>query len=198
MSDDFKSFPKKLSLETSRILLQPLQEKDIEYFSPLVKDKKMWAYFSKDLSIQNELESWIGEALTGRLLGNRIPFTIIDKKTNKICGSTSHGKISFYDKRLEIGWSWLGKEFMGTGINRNAKFALLRYAFETMKFERVEIATDNLNERANAALEKIGAIKEGVLRSRKLVHSGRRDSAYYSILLIEWESVKEKFFKGFN
>jgi RimJ/RimL family protein N-acetyltransferase len=139
--------------------------------------------------------NWIGEALAGRRAFNRMPFLIIDKDNNQICGSTSYGNISFYDKRIEIGWSWLGIDFMGTGVNRNAKFALLSHAFEAMQMERVEVKTDYLNERARAALLKIGMYEEGVLRSHMQMHSNRRrDTVYYSIIRDEWLAVKKRFF----
>jgi RimJ/RimL family protein N-acetyltransferase len=125
-----------------------------------------------------------------------MPFTVIDKDTKEICGSTSYLNFSWYDSRLEIGSTWLGKEFMGMGVNRPAKFALLSYAFEVMKIERVEIKTDNNNERSKAALLKVGMIPEGILRSHMKVHggTGRRDSLYFSILRSEWQERKKAFF----
>ena len=82
--------------------------------------------------------------------GKRMPFTIIDRDTKEICGSMSYGNISFIDQRVEIGWSWLGTDYIGMGVNMPVKFALLSYAFEVMKMERVEAKTDFLNERAKA------------------------------------------------
>ena len=124
-----------------------------------------------------------------------MPFVIIEKDNNTICGCTSFGNISFYDKRIEIGWTWLGTPFMGTGINHHAKFVLLSYAFDALRFERMEIKTDNLNERAKKALVHIGATDEGVLRSHMLMpHGRRRDTIYYSIFKNEWETVKMLYF----
>ena len=141
------------------------------------------------------MQQWIEEALMERSQQKRMPFTIIDKDTKTICGSTSYGNISFFDKRIEIGWTWIGTEYMGTGINHHAKFALLSFAFEALKMERVEIKTDNLNERAKTALIKIGMKPEGVLRSHMQMHSNRRrDSVYYGMLKGEWETVKSLFF----
>lgn len=155
----------------------------------------MWKYFTAALDDEAQLLLWINEALYERASGKRIPFTITDKGTGVPCGSTSFGNISFYDKRIEIGWSWLGAQYAGSGINRHCKYLLLQYAFETMQFERVEIKTDVLNERARQALRKIGAVEEGVLRSHmQMPANRRRDSIYYSILRSEWKEVKEKFF----
>lgn len=190
-----KTFPSTFILETPRVVLRLLDADDFNDLSTIAKDKSIWAFFTKDLSDDSELRQWIEDALREREQGKRMPLTVIDKDTKTICGSTSLGNISFYDKRVEIGWSWLGTEYIGTGINRHAKFALLSFAFEAMKFERVEVKTDNLNERAKRALLKIGMKPEGILRSHMQMHSNRRrDSIYYSILKNEWEDVKLRFF----
>ncbi len=190
-----KFFPDHFTLETPRVLLRLLKEEDISSLLPLTKNADIWKYFTFNLEEEDELKRWISDALTARASFNRMPFLIIDKHSNEICGSTSFGNISFFDKRIEIGWSWLGVDFMGTGINRHAKFALLSHAFEAMQLERVEIKTDYLNERARAALLKIGMYAEGVLRSHMQMHSNRRrDTIYYSILKEEWPVVKKRFF----
>lgn len=188
-------FPASFVLETPRVQLRLLQPEDFDAFLPITQSKDTWKYFTKDLSDEHELQSWIYVALQERAQHKRMPFTVIDVDTHEIVGSTSFGNISFYDKRVEIGWSWLGPQFLGTGVNRHAKFALLSYAFEVMKMERVEVKTDNLNERAKAALLKVGMIPEGVLRSHMQMHSNRRrDSIYFSIIRNEWEERKWQFF----
>lgn len=188
-------FPDGFTLETPRVLLRLLKEEDFDAFLPLTRSKDTWKHFPQDLYDEQELRKWVSAALSERAASLRVPFTVIDKDTGEICGSTSYGNISLYDQRLEIGWSWLGPEFTGTGVNRNAKFALLSYAFEVMKMERVEVKTDILNERAKAALIKVGMIPEGVLRSHTLMHSGRRrDTLYFSIIKNEWPERKQAFF----
>lgn len=190
-----KFFPHDFSLETLRVIIQPLKAEDFETFLPLTKSPETWDYFNKDLSSETELKNWIDDALKEKADGRRMPFTIIDRDTKKICGSTSYGNISFYDKRIEIGWSWLGPEYIGMGVNKPVKFALLSYAFEVMKMERVEAKTDVLNDRAKAGLLKVGMIPEAVLRSHMLMHSGRRrDTIYFSILRNEWPERKPAFF----
>lgn len=190
-----KCFPDNFTLETNRVLLRLLKEDDVELLSPLTKNPDIWKYFTFDLSSREELIKWIKLALQARSECVRTAFLIIDKHDGAVCGSTSYGNISFYDKRLEIGWSWLGTAFMSTGVNRNAKFVLLSHAFEALKMERVEVKTDVLNERAKAGLLKIGMYEEGVLRSHMQMHSNRRrDSVYYSIKRPEWPAVKAKFF----
>jgi len=196
MKTDYQRFfPDNFTLETPRVLLRLVTPEDYETFLPLTKDKETWKYFTKDLSDEQELKNWMQQLFKEREQESRMPFTVIDKHSNEVCGSTSYLNFSFYDKRLEIGHTWLGPSFIGTGINRAAKFALLSFAFEVMKMERVEIKTDNLNERAKAALLKVGMKPEGVFRSHMLMHGGRRrDSIYYSIIRSEWEERKTHFF----
>lgn len=190
-----KFFPEDFVIETLRVIIRPLKENDFESFLPLTKNAETWKHFTKDLSSEAELKVWVDDAMKEKTEGKRMPFTIIDRDTKQICGSTSYGNISFYDKRLEIGWSWLGPEYIGMGVNKPVKFALLSYAFEVMKMERVEAKTDFLNERAKAGLLKVGMIPEGVLRSHMLMPSGRRrDSIYFSILKDEWPERKQLFF----
>lgn len=185
-----------LVLETDKVLLRPLQHLDIASFSPITTDASVWKYFTLLLDDAAQLQRWVEMALAEREEGKRIPFTIIEKTSGAVCGSTSLGSISYFDKRIEIGWSWLAKQYQGTGINFHAKFSLLSYAFEILEFERVEIKTDNLNERAKQGLRKIGAKEEGVLRSHmQMPLNRRRDSVYFSILKNEWPGVRNAIFK---
>ena len=188
--------PQSLKLETDKVMLRPLQQEDISFFARIANEASLWKYFTFLLNNSAELQRWVETALKEREEGKRIPFTIIDKANGDVCGSTSLGSISYYDKRIEIGWSWLGKHFQGTGINFNAKFCMLSYAFDVLNWERVEIKTDNLNERAKQGLRKIGAKEEGVLRSHmKMPFNRRRDSVYFSILKDEWPAIKNSIFK---
>jgi N-acetyltransferase len=190
-----KSFPDHFTLETPRVLLRLLKEDDFDSLKSLTKDHDIWTYFTYDLYSDEELKKWIADALASRNAYTRMPFVVIDKDSNEICGSTSYGNISFYDKRIEIGWSWLGVQHMGTGVNRNAKFALISHAFEALGMERVEIKTDYLNQRARKALLKVGMYEEGVLRSHmQMFNNRRRDTIYYSIIRDEWPEVKKRFF----
>jgi RimJ/RimL family protein N-acetyltransferase len=189
------NFSDNIVLENNSILLRPLIPEDEEGFGKIAFDPIIWKYTVTKAMNSNGLKEYINSALEERKRNFRYPFTIVDKTSGKIAGSTSYGSISMKDKRLEIGWTWLGKEFRGTGINRQCKLLLLQYAFEHLKFERVEFKTDLLNNAARRALEKIGAKEEGILRSHTLMHDGRRrDTIYYSILQNEWKLVKQKVF----
>jgi RimJ/RimL family protein N-acetyltransferase len=190
--------PTDLSLETSRVLMRPLDEKDFDIFYHLTsRDKDMWYYFTSDLSNSTSLKKWMDGLLADKKAETRRPFTIIDKQTGSIAGSMSLMNISIQDKRLEIGASWLGRDFRSTGINKHAKFAMMRYAFEELYFERVEFKTDIENSRARKGLQNIGGTEEGVLRSHMAMWNGRRrSSVYYSILKNEWPAIKNSIFKG--
>jgi RimJ/RimL family protein N-acetyltransferase len=188
-------FPDSLILETSRVRLRLMQASDRAALSGIAAAPEIWTWFTRELSNSEELQAWMQEAFDERTSGKRMPFVIIDKGTDEICGCTSFGNISFFDKRLEIGWTWLATTAMGTGINHQAKFVLLSFAFDAMQFERVEIKTDSKNERARQALVHIGATEEGVLRSHmQMPHGRRRDSVYYSILKGDWETIKMLYF----
>jgi RimJ/RimL family protein N-acetyltransferase len=185
-----------LKLETEKVLLRPLRRTDIVSFLPITPEESLWKYFTFLMHMPGETERWVDIALKEREEGKRIPFTIVEKATGHVCGSTSYGSISYFDKRIEIGWSWLGKQYQGTGINFHAKFSLLNYAFDVLDWERVEIKTDNLNERAKQGLRKIGAKEEGVLRSHmQMPLNRRRDSVYFSLLKSEWPATRNSIFK---
>jgi RimJ/RimL family protein N-acetyltransferase len=185
-----------LTLETNKVLLRPVRESDSDTFLDLAPDKGMWEYFTLNLADKEHLKKWMDAAFADRNANTRRPFTIIDKATGRIAGSSSMGNISYHDLRLEIGWSWLGKKFRSTGLNRHAKYAMMRYAFEELRFERVEFKTDVLNERAKQGLRKVGGREEGVLRSHMTMwNDRRRDSIYFSVLKNEWPLLKETIFK---
>ena len=191
-----KFFPPDFTMETLRVIINPMKPEDYDAFLPLTsRSPGLWKYFTKDLSNPEELQDWMNDAMKEKAECKRMPFTVTDRDTKQICGSTSLGNISFFDKRVEIGWSWLGEEYIGMGVNMAVKFALMSFAFEVMQMERVEAKTDFLNERAKAGLLKIGMIPEGVLRSHmQMPGNRRRDSAYYSILKDEWKERKGLFF----
>lgn len=188
--------PPDLALYTNKIILRPLAESDFSEFLSLAQDEEAWTYFTLNLADAASLKAWMNAAFREKELNTRRPFTIVDKGSGRIAGSTSFGNISFPDLRTEIGWSWLGSEFRGSGINRHCKYALMRYAFEELNFERVEFKTDFLNARARKGLQNIGGKEEGVLRSHMTMwNNRRRDSIYYSVLKAEWPVLKQTIFK---
>jgi len=172
-----------LALESNQILLRPLQAADFPALLPLTQDPSLWTYFTHDLSTLAGLETWAA----GHFSEERLQFIVIDKASQQVLGSTGFGNYSPRDQRIEIGWTWLGKAFQGTGINAQMKFLMLHYAFEELEMLRVEFKTDVLNLPARHALLRLGATEEGVLRSHTVMTKGRRrDTIYYSFLRGEW------------
>ena len=191
--------PKNLQLETQKVLLRPIAETDMEVFHQLAQDEDMWQYFSLNLADANQLKTWMNMAFHEIEMNTRRAFTIIEKSSGNIAGSMSMGNISLHDLRFEIGWSWLGKNFRSTGVNRHSKYAMMRYGFEELNLERIEFKTDVLNKRARKGLENIGGKEEGVLRSHMTMwNNRRRDSIYYSVLKNEWPKVKATIFKDID
>ena len=188
--------PFDLTLETNKVLLRPLEENDFDAFFPLAQDEDAWHYFTLNLADKEHLKKWMDASFADKAANTKRPFTIIEKKSNKIAGSMSLLNISMHDLRLEIGASWLGKEFRGTGVNRHAKYSLMRYAFDELHFERVEFKTDVLNTRARKGLEKIGGKEEGIFRNHMTMwNDRRRNSIYYSVIKNEWPALKQTIFK---
>ena len=189
------SFSEHIILENTVARLRPLEKEDFKELSGIAYDYDIWRYNVSRCMNDVELINYIYTMLKQKEKNVLYPFVIKDKKLNRIAGSSSFINISNKDKRLEIGSSWLGKSFQGKGLNRNAKFLMIKYAFENLDFERVEFKTDVLNEQARKALAKIGAMEEGVLRSHTLMQDGRRrDTIYYSIIRSEWEKIKNSVF----
>jgi len=179
-----------ITLQNHQILLRPIFKQDFPFMLTLTQEKEMWNYFTSDLSIPEELEKWAQPAFDG----DRVQFTVIDKATQEILGSSAFGNYSKKDERIEIGWTWLGKPSQGKGVNSQMKFLMMEYAFEILKVKRVEIKTDVLNLPARNAMLKMGIIEEGVLRSHTLLCTGRRrDTIYYSVLEHEWPTLKENW-----
>lgn len=188
--------PKDLILSTSKIKLRPMREDDFDAILQLARqDHDMWYYFSSNLSDEEQLRKWMAVAFADRHAETRRPFIIIDQQTGTVAGSSSMGNISYYDRRLEIGWSWLGTSFRSTGINRHAKYCMMKYAFDSLGFERVEFKTDVENARARKGLQNVGGIEEGILRSHmQMWNNRRRTSIYYSVLKNEWPGLKSSLF----
>ena len=185
-----------LTIHTDKVLLRPIEEKDFDAFLDLAQDDGMWDYFTLNLADKDHLQKWMNAAFADRAAGSQRPFTIVDRSTNQVAGSSSMGNISYHDLRLEIGWSWLGKKFRNTGVNFHAKYSMLRFAFDEMNFERVEFKTDVRNERAKQGLRKVGGTEEGVLRSHMTMwNNRRRDSIYFGIIRKEWLQLKQTIFK---
>ena len=188
-------FNQNIILENERVLLQPLKESDSQNLLPVATaDVELVRYSNYSIHTPEHLTRFILDSIKERDAEQRYPFSIFDKKEAIYAGSSSIAAVSNKDGRLEIGWTWIGKKFQQTGLNRNCKFLLLHYAFETLNFERVELKTDERNMQSRKAMEKMGAVYEGCLRSHTVMPDGfRRNTVYYSILKNEWQVLKKDF-----
>ncbi|ABD12627.1 GNAT family N-acetyltransferase [Frankia sp. CcI156] len=179
-------------LDNDHVRLAPVTEADREALRAIAFDPDIWRYFVFRVESDADFEAFFDASLADHRAGRRCVFVITDKRTGRVAGSMSYSNLSEPDARLEIGWSWLGRDFRGTGINRWAKVLLLEHAFERLGALRVEFKTDVLNTQARGGLRNIGAVEEGVLRSYNPMPDGRRrDAIYYSVLVEEWPIVKK-------
>lgn len=180
------------TLENEHVQLRPVAEADRAPLHDLAMDPEIWDYFVTRIDTDAEFDAFFDAALADRAAGVRVAYCITDKVKGLTAGSMSFGNLAERDGRLEIGWSWLGTEFQGRGVNRWAKFLMLEHAFERMGVERVEFKTDRLNGKALRALTKIGATEEGTLRSFNPMPGGRRrDAVFFSVVRGEWPSVRD-------
>jgi RimJ/RimL family protein N-acetyltransferase len=176
--------------------LLPLEEKHFDELFVAASDKRIWEFYTGDWSVHETFLKVYSGSLKQREKGAEYPFVIFHKPTQKIIGSTRYLDIVPYDRRLEIGGTWLMPEYWATTINFDCKLLLLTFAFEELKAKRVQLKTQHDNIRSRKAIEKIGAIYEGVIRKHMLKDDGSfRSSAYFSILDDEWPGAKENLQK---
>jgi RimJ/RimL family protein N-acetyltransferase len=182
-------FQRKYVFENERALLRPLQSDDFEYLLPIaLRTPQLLKYSPSPFGDVEKLRMYIEKAVAARGNHRRYPFIIFDKQHQEYAGSTSFGNVSNYDRRLEIGWTWIDPKFQGTGLNRASKQLLIDFTFHTLQFERVEFKIDSRNIKSRKAVEKLGATFEGELRSHTLMNDGyRRSTVYYGILKDEWD-----------
>ncbi|WP_276380707.1 GNAT family N-acetyltransferase [Flavobacterium sp. H4147] len=189
------SFSDKVILEDNLVLLRPIQESDVENLLEIsINEPETWKYSLVGAEGKENLIHYIQLAVKARENQKEFPFIVFDKKSQKYAGSTRFYDINLEFKTLQLGYTWYGSAFRGTGLNKHCRFLLLQFAFETLKMERVEFRADNNNERSIAAMKSIGCKVEGILRSNMPTREGniRRDSIILSILKDEWfDEVKE-------
>lgn len=174
-----------------RSKLIPLDESHTERLFAAGQEREIWTYMTAKISRLEHMRQMVRKALKAKEEGKEYPFTIIDQETDTVVGSTRFLDISVPHRNLEIGSTWLSPRVHRTAINTECKFLLLRYCFETLGTVRVQIKTDLRNLRSQKAIERIGGVKEGILRRHRILPDGYiRDTVYYSILDLEWPKVK--------
>jgi RimJ/RimL family protein N-acetyltransferase len=182
-------------LENEIVRLEPLS---MNHFDDLVdfsiNEPELWSFNANGPDSPENLKKYIEKALNQKEKLVEYPFLVFDKTKNKVAGSTRFYNINLEAKHLEIGFTWYGKEFQGTALNKNCKYLLLEFAFEKMKMERVGFRANNLNKKSIAAMKSIGCIEEGILRNFSTDAFGNRiDAIVLSIINNDWfESVKNK------
>jgi RimJ/RimL family protein N-acetyltransferase len=182
-------------LENDIVLLRPLLESDYENLLPFaLNEPVLWQFSLVSPAGAEGMKNYITTAIAERAKGLEYPFIVFDKRTQQYAGSTRFYDIQMHNQSMQLGYTWYGSKFQGTGLNKNCKLLLLQFAFETLGLERVEFRADNNNERSKAAMRSIGCVEEGVLRSHVATYTSvRRNSIILSILKREWESgVKER------
>lgn len=188
-------------LENDFVLLRPLQGDDFKYLEHFVlNEPEIWKYSLAQISTPEQMKNYIVQAVDNRSQEKEYPFIVFDKKKNQYAGCTRFYDIQLPYKYLQLGYTWYGKAFQGTYVNKNCKLLLLEFAFEKLGMERVEFRADNRNERSKIAMQSIGCVVEGIFRNHlPTVEGGRRDSIVLSILKEEWlNGVKQNLIKKLN
>lgn len=179
------------TLEGRAVRLEPLSFEHHDALCQVGLDGDLWRWAPVAVHTPEEMRGYIAAALRSQEEGTALPFAIVDRASGRVVGSTRYGNIDASNRRLEIGWTWIARPWQRTAINTEAKYLLLRHAFETLGCIRVEFKTDALNTRSRQALLRIGATEEGLFRSHMVTSTGRiRDSVYYSIIEAEWPAIK--------
>lgn len=180
-------------LEGTHVRLEPLSLDHYQALCAVGLDGELWKVTASNVRTRDDMRSYIETALRWQSEGTALPFATIDSSSNKVVGSTRFANIDKRHRRLEIGWTWIARPWQRTPLNTEAKYLMLRHAFEMMGCIRVEFKTDSINERSRAAILRIGAKEEGTLRNHMITASGRiRHTVYFSIIDSEWPEVKKK------
>lgn len=192
-------------LEDENVLLRPLTMDDFPHLLPFsVNEPELWTYSLFQAGGEENLYAYMQTAILSREAGIEYPFIVWDKRTGQYAGSTRFYDIQQYNNMLQLGYTWYGKAFQGTGLNKSCKYLLFRFAFEELKVDRIELRADSLNQRSIAAMKSIGCTVEGILRSNCAYPNaapargkgGRRDSIVLSVLTQEWhDKVKKELHK---
>jgi RimJ/RimL family protein N-acetyltransferase len=182
-----------VTLRGSAVILEPLRLAHAAELWPAADERDLWRYMLFDVESQADLERWIAARLEPAAQGKALPFLLRDAATGQAFGSSSLFEIDVARRSLEIGHTWVGRNHRRTAANTEAKRLLLAHAFEAMGAQRVQLRCDERNLRSAAAIERIGAVREGVIRSMVILRDGhRRNAVVFSILDSEWPAVKER------
>src|ERR1700726_659714 len=186
-------------LEGEYVRLEPLTRAHLTGLAEAGLDKELWRWIPVPVRTVDEMAAYVETALGEQERGGSMPFAIVEKASGRAIGSTRYGNIDRTHHRVEIGWTWVGREWQRTAMNTEAKYLLLRNAFETLGCIRVELKTDSLNTRSREAILRIGAREEGIFRNHMIAASGRiRHTVYFSIVDAEWPEVGSNLKRKLN
>jgi RimJ/RimL family protein N-acetyltransferase len=175
------------------IELRPLRLEHKQALLEAAADGELWNLKVTAVPGPATIDEYISTAMAGREAGTVMPFIIMQRETGRVVGSTRFWKIDPVNRKVEIGHTWLSASVQRSGVNTEAKFLLLTYAFEVMNCVRVQFTTDELNEKSRAAILRIGAKQEGIVRHERIMPDGRkRNSVRFSIIDCEWPEVKAR------
>jgi RimJ/RimL family protein N-acetyltransferase len=175
------------------VRLEPLALEHAAALAEVGLDNDLWKWIPTAVRTPEEMSAYVQSALQEQAAGSALPFALIEKSTGRAVGSTRYANIERVHHRLEIGWTWVARQWQRTAINTEAKYLLLRHAFETLNCIRVELKIDSLNDRSRAAILRIGAREEGTFRNHMITASGRiRHTVYFSIVDSEWPEVRAR------
>lgn len=179
------------TLTGTLVELRPLQAQHAPALLEAVADGQLWNMTLTVVPGPDTMERYIATALEGARAGSVMPFLIVHRPTGAIAGSTRFWKIDRLNRKLEIGHTWLSASMQRTGVNTEAKLLLLTYAFDVMQAVRVQFTTDELNHKSRAAILRLGAVQEGIVRHERIMPDGRkRNSVRFSMIDTEWEQVR--------
>ncbi|SFZ94244.1 Protein N-acetyltransferase, RimJ/RimL family [Flaviramulus basaltis] len=186
-------------LENNRVKLTLLDLSNYKHLNKIAQQDKLVQFSPTKIDTPEDLRDYVQTAVDYYYHKTAIPFIIFDKKNNSYAGCTRYMNINWKNKVLHIGSTWIGKEFQGTGLNKNMKFLMLQYAFENLEFDKVEFRADERNITSRKAIEKIGGTLEGILRKDTLMLDGfKRNTCCYGILKEEWNVIKNRIFSEFK
>jgi RimJ/RimL family protein N-acetyltransferase len=183
-----------VTLDGARVRMEPLAlERHFDGLCEIGLDSDLWRWTTNRIQSRDDLRRYLETALREQAEGRSLPFATVDKPSGRIAGSTRFGNIDRHNRRMEIGWTWVGRPYQRSYVNTEAKYLMLRHAFETLGCVRVELKTNVLNRRSRDAMLRIGCVEEGVLRRYQRNDDGTwRDTIFYSVIDGEWPAVKAR------
>jgi RimJ/RimL family protein N-acetyltransferase len=180
-----------VTLKGRHARLVPMTREHVPGLWKAASDPELWRWITSQVHSEDDMRRYVEAALATQAQGTTLPFVTMDAATGQVTGSTRFANAE--GPRVEIGWTWIARPWQRTALNTEAKYLMLRHAFETLGALRVELKTDALNARSRAAILRIGALEEGVLRKHAITENGRvRDTVYFSVLDDEWPQVKAR------